>query len=477
MSLILSINNYINTLHELSSKNKIDEFTKFIIKNGIHYKIDEDEQLIIIYNQFGKTIKNEYENECRSIIFTTLLDLVSYTFDDPLCNSDAKHYLLNTPIDKLIISQCYEGTLLSIYFHNNKWYCSTKKLIDSKKSHWNNEKSHFELMEECLNVVNVDNFDIFCKVLNEDKCYYFVLIHHENENIVNYSHLWGEKYKKLMLICVRDKNTQLELNIYDDLNDLLLYDYIINKQILLPEQYSDLSILEQENNKGTLDIPVQNEGIIVKALELNINKYIILKLQTIDYQFARAIDKTNNIYKGLLKLYQIGELNTFLNNNKNFEKYKKIEDPNSDDCYDIVGTIDSIFKICSNELFELFNKLWDLKSGKHLNIELYNNLPVEYKNILYGIRGIYFKKKASFIQNKKNNIHIKSILKITDIYTYLKKLNIDKLINLLMDRNDFIETINNGSTNIAAVVYKEILDNNESIMLKLTSLYVNVLIY
>jgi hypothetical protein len=38
--------------------------------------------------------------------------------------------------------------------------------------------------------------------------------------------------------------------------------------------------------------------------------------------------------------------------------------------------------------------LWSLKDGKQQNKYLYNILPKEYKDILFGIKGLYYKKKS-----------------------------------------------------------------------------------
>jgi hypothetical protein len=88
----------------------------------------------------------------------------------------------------------------------------------------------------------------------------------------------------------------------------------------------------------------------------------------------------------------------------------------TDESYDTIGTIDALFKVCTSELFELFKKLWDIKTGKHLNNELYNLIPKEYKDILFGVRGIYYK--------KKNN------LQITDIYNFLKSVPVENFCAL-----------------------------------------------
>ena len=145
-------------------------------------------------------------------------------------------------------------------------------------------------------------------------------------------------------------------------------------------------------------------------------------------------------------MYQNNQLVNYLECNSNLSPYKKIINPlNIQESYDTVGIIDSVFKVCTSELYELFKMLWDIKTGKQLDTEIYKILPKEYKTVLYNIRGIYYKKK--YDNNKSSTSHedfnalklkhsdSKSNLKlntkdlqIKDIYQYLKKgLDTDKL--------------------------------------------------
>ena len=75
--------------------------------------------------------------------------------------------------------------------------------------------------------------------------------------------------------------------------------------------------------------------------------------------------------------------------------YCKIINPlNTSESYDTIGTVDAVFKVCTSELFEPF-KILDIKTGKHKNTKLYDKLSKDYKDVLFGIRGIYFKKKLA----------------------------------------------------------------------------------
>jgi hypothetical protein len=98
-----------------------------------------------------------------------------------------------------------------------------------------------------------------------------------------------------------------------------------------------------------------------------------------------------------------------------------------------------------------------------LNVELYNILPKEYKDILYGLRGIYF-------EIKKN----KSLFGIKDIYNYLKFIDIEHFCALLRQRKlMFNWIILESSTNLHLQSFKTISVKCEKVQLKLTAIFIN----
>jgi len=87
-------------------------------------------------------------------------------------------------------------------------------------------------------------------------------------------------------------------------------------------------------------------------------------------------------------------------------------------------------------LFELFKILWCLKTGKHLNKSLYDMLPKEYKDLLFAIRGVYYKKKAVYYNKKETEIiDIKTThLRVSDVYNLLKSVPTDSIIAFIRMR-------------------------------------------
>ena len=265
--------------------------------------------------------------------------------------------------------------------------------------------------------------------MDKTKSYYFVLIHHLNKNIIDYTELFGENYGKLCLTTIRDENMN-ELDLYNNYDGFVSQD--INDNIFIPERLESLENFTLMNNEFKYTEKTLCEGVVVRVWDNNMNKYHIVKLQNINYQFNKIVGKDNNIFKGLVYLYQNNKLLNYFENNQNMRKI--INPKNNSETYDTIGVIDSVFKVCTSEIFELFKMLWSIKTGKrNENVKLYNFLPKEYKDILFAVRGLYFKKKATLFDTENKNVQ-NAYLKINDIYNYLKSLSTETFLAFLRMR-------------------------------------------
>ena len=109
---------------------------------------------------------------------------------------------------------------------------------------------------------------------------------------------------------------------------------------------------------------------------------------------------------------------------------------------------------------------------------LYNILPKEYKNILYGIRGIYFKNKSNIF--KSDNPKNKFYLQIKDIYQYLKSLDTDAFEQFLRIRKlmyNWVKANNNTTDEHTDKLEKfnKISEKCDKVHFKLTAIFTNKL--
>ena len=441
-------------IKSLKTKN-LDSFKKKLQKQtkNIFVKEWKDSNLVMILNYSNNKKSYELtslERECRSLIIDkNTLEIICYTYDDIYYNQDAKNYLINNSDNEYLIQECFEGTFISVFYYDNKWYLSTRKCIDAKSSIWNNEKSYYELFVECLDT----DFDSFCEYLNEENNYYFILLHHENKNIVDYSKYFGkEDYKEIIHVMTRARKGHREFPLIDDSQWKIKPQFIIPKNVKdNPELFNegeynkistiiennnlkitkipklnDYTKLDEANKHSSLDLPVLTEGLIVKMYDNDSGKIVLLKFQTNSYRFLSILKPSgNNMMMNCVELYKNDYLSRHV---EYFPGNAKFQLNNQDDNYDTIGVVDATFKVMTSELFELFRHLYNLKDCSHKNSEYYNTLPSEYTIALYKIRGIYYKKKELYIRGKTDEEYedesksyvLNSGLRIYDIYNMLK---------------------------------------------------------
>ena len=121
--------------------------------------------------------------------------------------------------------------------------------------------------------------------------------------------------------------------------------------------------------------------------------------------------------------------------------------------------------------------LWNLKTGKKLSNDsennLYNILPKEYKSMLYGIRGIYFKNKSLVFNSDSNQKKI--YLQIKDIYQHIKSIDTDTFEQYLRIRKLMLNWVKSDSNNELLKSFGKISDKCDKVHFKLTAIFTNKL--
>ena len=434
----------------LSSPNITSENTfelklkKLYSKYNILSKDFLDFNLAILYNKYDNRNKTKLEMECRSIIINrTTLDIISYSCHTPLYNTMALNYMHHNPSYKKQIYTCYEGSMLSIFNYNNNWYVSSRTHLYNNQSEINNKNQHYKMFLEVIKQDGHDSMDSFVKLLDVNKSYNFVLIHHLNENIVDYTSRFGEQYMKLCFIFARDMTTMYEVEVDTS---------FLSTNIFIVEKLNNIMLEDNDY----MDKPT-SEGIVIKMNNM------VLKLQNISYQFNKAIGMDKNMYRGFMHLYQLSALKHFFQTNNNVDKFKNIVNPlNTKESYDIIGMIDAVFKVCTSELLYLFNIIYNTDGSKKPNTtSLYTKLPEEYKNILFNIRGLLF----SIIKRKSADK-----LELKDIYNLLKSYDIIRFESLIRCRKLMLNWIKLEKSELVNLFVSS-LYHSDKILYTLSSIY------
>jgi hypothetical protein len=170
-------------------------------------------------------------------------------------------------------------------------------------------------------------------------------------------------------------------------------------------------------------------------------------------------------------LYQNSKLKDYLEHNQQHQNFGKITNPyNQNESFDIVGVVDSVFKVLTSELFELFKFLWNMKTNKHQNEELYKLLPKEYKDILFVLRGLYYNVRSNNMKSE-----VKHMFGMKDIYNYLKQLSSEHICALLRQRKLILNWIVSPQVVQEIKQFRLISDKCDKVHSKLTAIYINKL--
>lgn len=185
-------------------------------------KFFDGSMLTLLHNTYKRIDVDHFQSlydECRSVV----LDLsapegenvvVTFTQSIPQRMTLGQYAVSMETTDVCTLS--YEGTVITAYHHNDKWHfgTSTCPTVDSSK-YFHPTKTHGMMLNEAIaKVLGVetpyDNGDIralFAERLDKSKAYAFLLVHHENKHIIDYTQQFGESYAELLHINTLDRAT------------------------------------------------------------------------------------------------------------------------------------------------------------------------------------------------------------------------------------------------------------------------------
>ena len=391
----------------------VDSLIKFVyskMKNKsyhhrIHYR-NYDENLIQLYTESSQEhTKWPIFNACRSIVIDKLQNkIISYSHPniEYLEYEVAKQYLQESANQKF--TESHEGTLISIFHHNNKWYYGTRRQLDmymtnnisyGKKS----ELSHGEMFEDALSKleITIDEFESSLTIGNQ---YYIELVHYQNSFNISYETVYGEKYAKLFLLFVKDVNNQLicDINIKIPINQELDYTTVMNK-LNNPDEVAEGFIFTR--------VDEQNNNNLCKVLH---SKYY----NTMKFNPGFKTKQEQYIY-----LFQKNLLKEYAANNNIIERLSE-----SGENIDIIGMVSCIFTYVGQRMLDIYYK-FNNNNMIHRNEELFRDLfslNKDYGLIFYTLgmmKGIHKNKPLNLNEMK---IFFKYKIVASDIWKLMHEI-------------------------------------------------------
>ena len=367
----MELQNYIDN-------NTDDYITKF--KNlGLVVKNFSKENLILVKYKYDKELSENWMRYCRGCIINKLTNKI--IFVPPIKAKNIEYPVNDLDILKnsdIEITNLVDGTMINLFYHNDKWIMSTRSDIGCLNK-WNNRSNFKKMFEECIPDEN------FYNNLNKNYTYSFVLLHNKNRNvsyIMNNCIILIEVYNKDTLEKLNVKDINLGNNLDINLNTNILTLENLNFQLTNNLDINNYFLLSDFNFKG-LNINVNNERYNIINPKFNYVKELCVNSTSLLEKYVH-LKKNKNI-----KLY----LNYFPEYVDVFKKYS--------DKYEI-----------------MINELYDNYVKKNITKEIkVNDIPFQLKPLTFELHGIYLKTKIKI--NKKI------------IENYIMSLDIYKIIFIL----------------------------------------------
>jgi len=371
----MELQNYINS--------NINDYITNFKNHGLVVKTFSKENLILVKYKFNEKLSENWMRYCRGCIIDVKTNKLVFIppikaqeIEYPL--TEENNILTNIENNSQIkITPLIDGTMINLFYHNNKWLMSSRSDIGCLNK-WNNKLNFKKMFIESIHNEN------FYDYLNTDLTYSFILINKNNRNVSNII----ENY--VILIETYNKNTlekiNIDSNIYKENENIKIYTLENIKHIF--KNITDINnyfLLCDYNFKG-LNINENN------------NRYKIINP---DFTYVKdlCINDTNLLTK-YIYLKQNNKIKLYLNYypevNKDFENYSNK--------YDIM-------------INELYNNYVRMRITKEIKL---NDVPFQLKPLIFNIHKIYLdtRKKINkkIIENYINSLDLYKILFILKYY-------------------------------------------------------------
>jgi hypothetical protein len=315
-NLIELIQETYNTYNALNSSESYGNCLLQVLKK-YHYwpsmqikKFKNNPYLILLHNTYKRNDTNLFKtlyDQCRSVILDFSMSIgnnivVTYSNNIPERISDVEYNNHYNQDD--ICYEAYDGTMISVYNYNNEWYFGTTSCPDANSSRFSHPtKTHGNMFDEILldifkNNLNEEDYvnpknlskklrDMFTSNLNPLFAYEFVLVHHENTHIMDYTPELGPNYKCLFHISTKNRVSLTEE--YIDNMPLSNYGILYSKKLNAIEA---VQYITENNSYGFIVKKYTNDGLK------------LYKVSTNRIQFREDTDPCNpNIWYNIIMVY------------------------------------------------------------------------------------------------------------------------------------------------------------------------------
>lgn len=162
----LSVNGTIYKKENPTKKNHADNTTN---ENEIEHVVNSLEQNTPLEDD--KNTVQKYFSKSSEVVCSNEDKIINVTLDE------AKELVDSSNVFRT--EYCEDGTVIRLYFHNDKWNTATTKCLDARNSFWSSHKTFDELFWEVFDPLYLPALDTKCT-------YIFILLHTENRIVARH---------------------------------------------------------------------------------------------------------------------------------------------------------------------------------------------------------------------------------------------------------------------------------------------------
>ena len=203
--------------------------------------------IVLLHNTY---IRNNVDNfkelyeQCRSVVLDFSLErnnnvVVTYANSIPE-RIDYNTFIAASYSAEDKVYEAYDGTIITVYNYKDEWYFGTSSCPDANSSKFSHPtKKHGNMFDEILfkyfkgyldaedTALTPEEFSaklrgLFVQHLDPEMAYEFIIVHHENKHIVDYTGLLGENYMEMFHINTKHRCSLAENDIMSSIIPSLL---------------------------------------------------------------------------------------------------------------------------------------------------------------------------------------------------------------------------------------------------------------
>jgi len=155
-----------------------------------------------------------------------------------------------------ILNHYFDGSMVKIYYHNDKWNISTSRHIDGSKNFWSSKMSFGVLFEEAvINTYSLLEYNEFLDTLDTEWCYTYILQHPLNNTTLEIS--------EAFVFFINRVNTSMDGCLREEVPEIENFK-VSNKTVKsVIDNYNNLSISE-----NYIVYKFDNDGNIVNRIKI-----------------------------------------------------------------------------------------------------------------------------------------------------------------------------------------------------------------